>query len=61
MQLLQVIPKVFYEDIRHGLALFIDTLGFEISWHEPDPPFYVIKEFALLDETTVCVIIQQTV
>lgn len=120
MSLLRVIPKIFYSDIRDGLALFVDTLGFAVSYHEPSPPFYVIKrdnatlilieedemakkdrpeiriatddieglyaevkergarflhpnlpvirtqpwglrEFALLDETTVCVVIQQDV
>ena len=43
MRLLQVIPKIFYSDIRHGLELFIDTLGFQVSWHDPNPPFYVIR------------------
>jgi len=43
MKLLHVIPKIFYSDIRHGLELFIDTLNFEIAFHDPNPPFYVIK------------------
>jgi hypothetical protein len=43
MQLLKVIPKIFYSDIRVGLELFIDTLGFKTSFHDPDPPFYVIN------------------
>ena len=43
MQLLQVIPKIFYADIRHGLELFVDTLGFQVTFHDPNPPFYVIR------------------
>jgi len=66
MQLLRVIPKIFYVDIREGLQLFIDTLGFTIAYYEPDPqPFYVIKrdnvtlllsqdaEFALKDRPEI--------
>lgn len=40
MKLLKVIPKVFYEDVQHGLRLFIDGLGFEIKYQEPK--FYII-------------------
>jgi len=66
MQLLRVIPKIFYVDIRQGLQLFIDTLGFSVGYYEPDPqPFYVIKrdnvtlilsqdaEFALKDRPEI--------
>lgn len=54
MQLLQVIPKIFYEDIRHGLALFIDTLGFQVTWHDPNPPFYVIRR-----DTATLILLQE--
>jgi hypothetical protein len=43
MKLLQVIPKIFYVDVRHGLELFVDTLGFQVGWHDPNPPFYVLS------------------
>jgi hypothetical protein len=54
MKLLQVIPKVFYADIRHGLELFVDTLGFEVSWHDPNPPFYVIRR-----DTATLILLQE--
>jgi len=54
MQLLQVIPKIFYEDIRHALALFIDTLGFQVTWHDPNPPFYVIRR-----DTATLILLQE--
>lgn len=120
MKLTKLIPKLFYADIQVGLNLFVNALGFKVTYSEPDTknPFYLIqrdnvriqlleneeyaskdrpeirietddiemlyqeikakelnlfhpnlpyiklqpwglKEFALLDETTVCVIIQQ--
>jgi hypothetical protein len=43
MAILGVIPKVFYEDIRDGLHLFIDCLGFTIGYQEPDQSFFVIS------------------
>lgn len=120
MKLTKLIPKLFYADIQVGLNLFVNALGFKVTYSEPETktPFYLIerdnvriqlvedeeyarkdrpeirietddietlyqeikekelnlfhpnlpyiktqpwglKEFALLDETTVCVIIQQ--
>lgn len=122
MKLTKLIPKLFYSDIQVGLHLFVDGLGFTITYSEPDTrnPLYILerdnlriqlveddeyakkdrpeirietddiealyeeiktkqlglfhpnlsyikqqpwglKEFALLDETTVCVIIQQDI
>jgi hypothetical protein len=54
MKLLQVIPKVFYEDVRHGLELFVDTLGFKVGWHDPNPPFYVISR-----DTATLILLQE--
>jgi hypothetical protein len=120
MKLTKLIPKLFYADIQVGLNLFVNALGFKVTYSEPETknPFYLVerdnvriqlvedeeyarkdrpeirietddietlyqeikakelnlfhpnlpyiktqpwglKEFALLDETTVCVIIQQ--
>lgn len=121
MKLNKVIPQIFYTDIKVGLNLFVDGLGFKIKYNdEGQHPFYIIdrdgvtlflveddefakkdrpeiridtddieayhaelreknislfhpnspeiklqpwglKEFALLDESGVCVIIQQPV
>lgn len=47
MRLLKVIPKVFYSEIRVGLELFVDTLGFTVSFYDPNPPFYVINRDGL--------------
>jgi len=116
MRLTKIIPKIFYEDIKDGLHLFVDGLKFKVVYN--DAKLYIIirddvtiqlledaeyaakdrpeirietddiaafykevkeahpellhpnlnivkqqpwglKEFALLDKTTVCVIIQQ--
>ena len=116
MRLIKIIPKIFYEDIKDGLHLFVDGLKFKVGYNDaklyiitrdnvtiqlledaeyaakdrpeirietddiealyrevkqahPDllhPNLNVVKhqpwglkEFALLDKTTVCVIIQQ--
>lgn len=122
MKLNKVIPQIFYSDIKTGLVLFVECLGFKVKYSDPDGehPFYIVdrdgvtlflveddefakkdrpeiridtddidalhaelmkksiklfhpnssaiklqpwglKEFALLDESDVCVIIQQSV
>ena len=40
-----MIPNIFYTDIRTGLQLFVDCMGFDIAYSEPDAdkPFYVVK------------------
>ncbi len=44
MKLIKVIPNLFYSDIRVGLELFVDCLGFSIVYSETNPPhpFYII-------------------
>jgi len=44
MKLNKVIPKIFYSDIKVGLDLFIDCLGFTIKYSEPggEHPFYIV-------------------
>lgn len=34
MSLVKVIPKIFYADIKVGLNLFIDTLGFKVTYQD---------------------------
>lgn len=31
-----LIPKVFYDHLRDGLEFFVDALGFEILYQDPD-------------------------
>ena len=122
MKLNKVIPTIFYSDVKIGLELFVDCLGFKVKYSDSDTehPFYIVdrdgvtlflleddefakkdrpeiridtddieelhaelmkksiklfhsnsseiklqpwglKEFALLDRSDVCVIIQQSV
>jgi len=42
MKLIKVIPKIFYSNIKDGLDLFIEVLGFEVKYSEPEPVFYII-------------------
>lgn len=43
MKLIKVIPKIFYSDIKIGLDLFINCLGFEVKYSEGGQrPFYII-------------------
>jgi len=44
MKLNKVIPKIFYSDIKTGLDLFVECLGFEVKYSEPggDHPFYIV-------------------
>src|ERR1700712_1390282 len=42
MKLIKVIPKIFYSDIKDGLELFIDCLGFTVKYSENEPAFYII-------------------
>lgn len=45
MKLTKVIPQIFYSDIRCGLHLFVDCLGFRVLHADKPPmrPFYVIE------------------
>jgi hypothetical protein len=45
MKLIKLIPNIFYSDIRVGLKLFVDGLGFTVVYSEPKatPPFYIVK------------------
>ena len=45
MKLIKIIPTIFYSDIKIGLELFIDCLGFTLVYSEPHPPhpFYIIQ------------------
>jgi len=45
MKLIKVIPNIFYSDIRIGLNLFVDCLGFKLVYSDPDAeqPLYVIE------------------
>ena len=40
-----LIPNIFYSDVKVGLNLFVDCLGFEIVYSdtESEQPFYVVK------------------
>lgn len=46
MKLLKLIPNIFYSDIRVGLELFVDCLGFELVYNDTnaDQPLYIIKK-----------------
>lgn len=48
MKLLKVIPKIFYADIQHGLKLFVDGLGFEITYQDNDTFYLVEKDEVIL-------------
>lgn len=45
MSLQVLIPNIFYTDVAAGLQLFVECLGFEIAYSEPDAPkpFYVVR------------------
>lgn len=47
--LIQLIPNIFYSDIRSGLKLFIDALDFIIVYKSVDtsPPLYIVKRDAV--------------
>lgn len=36
MKFTKLTPNIFYTDIRHGLKLFVDCLGFEIGYNDLD-------------------------
>jgi len=74
MKFTKLVPNVFYTDIKVGFKLFIECLEFSIGYDElsSEDPFCVIekdelrinrpwgaREFALKDESDVCMIIQQ--
>src|SRR3569833_3173522 len=44
MKLNKVIPKIFYSEVKVGLELFTDCLGFVVKYSEPggDHPFYIV-------------------
>lgn len=43
MKLIKVIPNIFYTDIKIGLDLFVDALGFKIMYSDADKlPFCII-------------------
>ena len=44
MKLNKVIPQIFYSDIKTGLDLFVECLGFEVKYSEPggEHPFYIV-------------------
>lgn len=47
----KLIPNVFYTDMRNGLDLFVETLGFTVVYSDPadKPAFCIVKR----DEITV--------
>ncbi|PSL49983.1 hypothetical protein CLV51_1011325 [Chitinophaga niastensis] len=50
MQLTKLIPNVFYSDMKVGLQLFVDTLGFEVAYRDDsgEQPFCIIKRDTLV-------------
>lgn len=51
MEFTKLVPSVFYEDIHKGLKLFVDCLGFTISYSEleTEAPYCVLaKELGIL-------------
>lgn len=54
MKLIKVIPNIFYSDIRVGLNLFVECLGFKLVHNEPgaEQPLYIIER----DEVTILLI-----
>ena len=46
MKFTKLIPNIFYADIKVGLQLFVDCLGFTIVHSDPEgeQPFYVISK-----------------
>lgn len=53
MSLLAVLPKIFYADIRTGLAFFVDGLGFELGYH--DETLYIVSR----DKITLLLMINE--
>lgn len=49
MKFEQLVPSVYYVDLRSSLALFVDCLGFSITHEEFDSdfPYYVIEKDGL--------------
>jgi hypothetical protein len=49
MNFTRLVPNVYYQDIKDGLKLFIDCLGFKIGHEElkSDNPFCVIEKNGL--------------
>lgn len=45
----KLVPNIFYADIKEGLRLFVDCLGFEIGHDEikSRPPFCVLEKDGL--------------
>ena len=46
MTLTTLVPNIFYADIKHGLKLFVECLGFKIDYDDLDSPtpFCVVKK-----------------
>lgn len=49
MQFTQLVPEIYYSDIRSGLKIFIDCLGFNMGHNElnSDNPFCVVDKDGL--------------
>jgi hypothetical protein len=49
MRFTKLVPNIFYEDIRDGLNLFVDCLGFDIGFNalESDNPCCVVQQDGL--------------
>nr|WP_121272680.1 hypothetical protein [Pedobacter schmidteae] len=45
MALNQILPKVFYTDIKVGLKFFIDNMGFTLGYH--DDTLYIVSRDAI--------------
>jgi hypothetical protein len=45
MKFTKLCPNIFYTDIRIGLRLFVECLGFNITFEDPNAehPFYAIE------------------
>lgn len=50
MQLTKLIPNIFYSDMKVGLQLFVDTLGFAEAYRDDsgEQPFCIIKRDTLV-------------
>ena len=50
MQLTKLIPNIFYSDMKVGLQLFVDTLGFSMDYQDDyaEQPFCIIKRDTLV-------------
>jgi hypothetical protein len=49
MRYTRLVPNIFYEDIKAGLKLFVDCLGFDIGYDELEAPepFCVVQKDGL--------------